>query len=161
MAEGSGGRLQAVRLPDLGRRRPGREHGVDHVARPPAATPRPGFAAPPGKQFAPLFAGGEEQDLGVEPGRGGPPSVRAATVASAMNRGAPAPARRWASPSRSETTVTERPVSANARSGEASRAAPRTAAVAIVAASAARMPRITATRRVTAPATPQPRRAPL
>ena len=71
------------------------------------------------------------------------PSTSPVTVASAITRGWPAPANRCGSSSRWRTAVTPRPDSAKDRSGDASRAAARTAAHDVVTASAARMPRAT------------------
>lgn len=58
------------------------------------------------------------------------PSTRRCTVASRTTRCAPAPPRTWGSPSSSRTTDTVRWSAATARSGESSRAALLTAAVA-------------------------------
>jgi hypothetical protein len=69
------------------------------------------------------------------------PSDRAVTVAAATIRGSPAVDSTCGSPSRWRTTRTDTPASATDRRGEASRAAPRTAAVPAVTASPARIPR--------------------
>ena len=65
------------------------------------------------------------------------PSTRAETVASAITRGPAAPDTTRGSPCRVRVTSTPRPASAAARSGETSRAAPRTDATPLVTASPA------------------------
>ena len=124
------GALQPRRRPRPARAAPGRRRPR------PRRRPARGSDAPtrivtasPGQQRPPTPAPAANSSTGASSRYVRRPSTSLVTCASAMNRGAPGPASRCGSPSRSRTTVTARPDSASARSGEASRAAPRTAAM--------------------------------